>query len=142
MTKNAYLSLKPFKGGEFDMKGPNSKVSFNPGFFVGKKILTLVLLFCFLLFFSLVYAGGPGDPDNPADNTPTPVEHPWDEVNSQNKDKAPKHPAINEVLIFPRGSLDSWIIIHSAQVKNGDNEKVQSQIHSSDKNRGKFFIFF
>jgi len=121
------------------MKRSNPKVSFNPGFFVGKKILTLVMLFCLLLFFSVVYAGRPG---SPSENSPLPGEHPWDEVNSDNKDKAPKPQEISEVLIFPHGIFAKWIIIPRLQAKNGEKEKIQIQIHSSDKNRGNFFIFF
>jgi hypothetical protein len=115
------------------MRPSNPKFSFNPGFSIGKKILSLVVLFCFLVFFSLVYAGGPG-PQDPVG------EHPWDELNSKPTRESPQPPDPGNVLIFPCDSFGRWIIIHSPQVKNGNIEK--SQIQSSDRNRGKFFIFF
>ncbi len=115
------------------MRPSNPKFSFGPGFSVAKKILSLVVLFCFLVFFSLVYAGGPG-PHDPFG------EHPWDELNNKPIKQSPQPPDITNVLIFPCDSFGWWIIIHSPQVKNGNIEK--SQIQSSDKNQGKFFIFF
>jgi hypothetical protein len=115
------------------MRPSNPKFSFGPGFSVAKKILSLVVLFCFLVFFSLVYAGGPG-PQDPVG------EHPWDELNSKPNRESPKPPDTGNILIFPCDSFGRWIIIHSPQVKNGNIEK--SQIQSSDRNRGKFFIFF
>jgi hypothetical protein len=117
------------------MKRLNSKVSFVPGFFVGKKILTLGVLFCILAFFSWVYASGPGY------NNASVGEHPWDE-NSEVDHQPPKFPAIYNVLVFPSGSFDGWIIVGFPQVKSEGNEKSRIQINSSDKKRGSFVIFF
>jgi hypothetical protein len=116
------------------MRPSNPKFSFGPGFSVAKKILSLVVLFCFLVFFSLVYAGGLGNPEDPVG------EHPWDELNNKPIKQSPQPPEITNVLIFPCDSFGRWIIIHSPQVKNGNIEK--GQIQSSDKNQGKVFIFF
>jgi hypothetical protein len=117
------------------MKRPNPKVSFHPGFFVWKRILTLAVFCCILVFFSLVYASGPGRYDASVG------EHPWDEC-SQNQQQPPKPPGISSVIMFPSASFDKWIIIGFPQVKNEDNKKSQVQNHSSDKNWGRFFMFF
>ena len=116
------------------MKPSNPKFSFGPGFSVAKKILSLVVLFCILVFFSLVYAGGPGNPTDPVG------EHPWDELGSKPKENSSEPPDTSNVLIFSCDSFGQWIIIHSLQVKNGNIEK--GQIRSSNKNQGKFFILF
>jgi hypothetical protein len=116
------------------MRPSNPKFSFDPGFSVAKKILSLVVLFCILVFFSLVYAGGPGNPTDPVG------EHPWDELNSKPHEQSQKPPDTGNVLIFPCDSFGAWIIVHSLQVKNGNIEN--GQIQSSDKNQGKVFIFF
>ena len=116
------------------MRPSNPKFSFGPGFSVAKKMLSLVLLFCFLVFFSLVYAGGPGNPTDPVG------EHPWDELGSKPNKNSSEPPDITNVLIFSCDSFGRVIIVLSPQVKNGNIEK--GQIQSSDKNQGKFFIFF
>ncbi len=115
------------------MRSSNPKFPFGPGFSVAKKILSLVVLFCFLVFFGLVYAGGPA-PQDPVG------EHPWDELNSKPIKQSQEPPDKGNVLIFPCDSFGAWVIIHFPQVKNGNIEK--GQIQSSDKNQGKFFIFF
>lgn len=119
------------------MKFSNLKIPFDPGFFIGKKILILVVLFSFLGFFSLVYAGGSG-----SYNDPIPGEHPWDELSSKSDHLAPKPPEIGEMLIFPWWGFDRWIIVRPIHIKNGNSVRDQAQINSSDKNRSEFFMFF
>lgn len=119
------------------MRPSSPKVSFDPGFFVAKKILSLVVLFCFLVFFSLAYADGPDNLDDPVG-----AEHPWDELRSEPDHQALKPPEISSVQILPRGSFGGWIIIHFPQAKDQVVEKDRGQIHSSDKNQCRFFIFF
>jgi hypothetical protein len=118
------------------MKRSNPKSSFNPGFFVTKKILALAVLFCFVVFFSLVFAGEPGTPNNPLG------EHPWDDLKSQPDHQPTQPPGTGEVIIFPSGGHGGWIIIHLPQVKDGDSEKDRVRVHSTDKNRSQFFMFF
>jgi hypothetical protein len=115
------------------MRPSNPTFSSNPGFSVSKRILSLVVLLCFLVFFSLVYAGGPG-PQDPVG------EHPWDELNNKPIKHAPNSSDTSDVIIFSFDGFGRWIIVHSLQVKNGNIEK--GQIQSSNKNQGKFFIFF
>jgi hypothetical protein len=117
------------------MKRPNPKASFHPGFSVWKRILTLTVLGCILIFFGLVYASGPGRDEASVG------EHPWDEC-SQTQQQPPRPPGISSVIIFPSSSFDKWIIIGFPQVKSEDNTKSQVQNRSSDKNRDRFFIFF
>jgi hypothetical protein len=119
------------------MKFSNLKIPSEPGFYIGKKILTLVVLFSFLGFFSLAYADG-----SRSYNAPIPGEHPWDELCSQADHLAPKPPEIGKILIFPWGGFDRWIIIRSLQIKNGNNQGNQVQIDSSEKNRSQFFLLF
>lgn len=116
------------------MRPSNPKVTFDPGFFVVKKILFLTVIFCFLVFSSLVYADGPGNYDDPVG------EHPWDELKSGSEHQPPKPPDIKDVIIFPCGDFGGWTIIHFLQVKDGDKGRVQ--IQTSDKNQGQLFILF
>ncbi len=116
------------------MRHSNPKFSFDPGFSALKKILILVVLGCFLVFFGLVYAGEEVDPDTPFG------EHPWDDLRSES-DHQPPHD-IGNVIIFPCGDFGGWIIIHLTQSKDGDIEKDGVQIQTSDKNQGQSFILF
>jgi hypothetical protein len=118
------------------MKFSNLKIPFEPGFSIGKKILTLVVLFSFLGFFSLVYAG-----ESRSYNAPIPGEHPWDELSSQSDHLAPKPPQIGEMLVLPLGGFNRWIEIRPVHIKNGNSKGNQVQINSSDKNRSQIFIF-
>ena len=118
------------------MKPSNLKVTFNPGFSVGKKILLWGVILCFLTFFSLVHAEGPGGPDNPFG------EHPWDELRSGAEHHSPKPPGISTLIIFPCSGFNEWIIIHSPRDGDDNLEKGPAQINSSDKIQGRFFIFF
>jgi len=119
------------------MKTSNPKVSFDPGFSVLKKILTLVVLFCFLVFFSLVYADGPDDPNYPFG------EHPWDDLRSGADHQPPEPPEISEVKIFPCGGFDGAIIIHLPQRSKGGNmEKDRIQVQTSAKDKVQIFILF
>ncbi|MCK4427930.1 MAG: hypothetical protein KAW16_05565 [candidate division Zixibacteria bacterium] len=119
------------------MRTSNPKVSFDPGLFVAKKILSLVVLFCFLGLFGLVYAGGNFDSDIPFG------EHPWDDLQSEADHQPPEPPEISEVRIFPCGGFDGWIIIHLPQKSKGGNmEKDRGQIQTSAKKQSQIFILF
>jgi hypothetical protein len=119
------------------MRPSNPKVSFDPGLFVAKKILSLVVLFCFLVFFGLVYAGGDFDSDIPVG------EHPWDDLRSGADPQSPEPPKISEVKIFPCGGFDGAIIIHLPQKSKGGNmEKDRVSIQPSAKNQNQIFILF
>ena len=119
------------------MKFSNLKIPFNPGFFIGKKILIVAVLFLFLGIFTLVYAGGSRTYDDPI-----PGEHPWDELSSQADHLAPRPPEIGDILIFPWWGFGRWIIVHPIHIQNRDSVKNQVQINSSNKNGSQFFIFF
>ena len=116
------------------MKRSNPKLPFDPGFSVARKILLLIVLGCFLVFFGLIHAGEAFDPNNPVG------EHPWDELKSGANHQPPRH--ANEMIILPCGHFGGWIIIHSPQVKDGDTQKGQVKTNSSDRNQGKFYILF
>lgn len=118
------------------MRPSNLKVTSDPGFSVGKRILFGGVIFCFLVFFSLVYADGPDDPNNPFG------EHPWDELLSGSDHQPPRPPGITTVIISPCGNFDGWIIIHFRQAKDGGVEKEQIQKESSEKIQAKSFILF
>ncbi|KPK75028.1 MAG: hypothetical protein AMJ89_04990 [candidate division Zixibacteria bacterium SM23_73] len=119
------------------MRPSNPKVSFDPRLFVAKKILSLVVLFCFLVLFSLVYAGGNSDSDIPFG------EHPWDDLRSGADYQYPEPPKISEVKIFPCGGWDGVIIIHLPQKSKGGNmEKDRVPIQPSAKNQNQIFILF
>lgn len=113
------------------MRVSKLKIFSNPGYFVGKRVLALVGVFCVLVFFSLVYASGPNN-----FNTPPAGEHPWDELKSQTDHQPPKPPAITDLLILPCGTFGGWIIVHSPQVRSVDMGKDRVQVHPSNKNRG------
>lgn len=119
------------------MRVSNLKISSTPGFSVTKRILSLVVLGCILVFFSLVYADGPGTPNDPLG------DHPWDELKSKAEHQPPKPPSTADMIIFPSPKLGSWgIIIYAPQVKEHNIEKDGAPIHPSSRNRGQFFIFF
>ena len=119
------------------MRTSNPKVSFDPGFSVAKKILSLVVVFCFSALFSLVYAGGGFDSNIPFG------EHPWDDLRSGADHQSPEPPEISEVKIFPCGGFDGAIIIHLPQKSKGRNmEKDRIQIQTSAKNKDRIFILF
>ncbi|MCK4384844.1 MAG: hypothetical protein KAW52_01145 [candidate division Zixibacteria bacterium] len=120
------------------MRRSNTKFSFDPGFSITKKILTLAVLGCFLAFFSLVYAGEEFDPSAPWG------EHPWDDL--QSGDHRPPEPFKRcDVIIFPYGDFGRRIIIHFPQVKQVDKDRIQidssDPIDPADKIQVKFFIF-
>jgi hypothetical protein len=116
------------------MRPLNSKVPSNPGLFVAKKLLGLVLISCILIFFGLAYAGEDVDPNPPVG------EHPWDELTS-GSDHHPAKPA-NEITIFPCGHLGGWIIINLTPGNDGHVEKDRVKIHSSDKNQAQYMLLF
>ncbi|MFQ6003513.1 MAG: hypothetical protein ACE5KJ_07175 [Candidatus Zixiibacteriota bacterium] len=118
------------------MRRSNPKVFFDPGFSVAKKILSLAVLGCVLLFPALVYAGGEFDPDSPLG------EHPWDELQSESDHLPPIVPGINDAIVFPWRDFGGWIIIYFPQSKDRNLEKDQVQVLTSGRNQGRFFIFF
>lgn len=115
------------------MRRPNSKVPFEPGFSMVKKILSLVVLFCFLISLNLVYAGGQIDPDNPLG------EHPWDELNSGDQHLPPFSPEDAEVLLAPWGNFGWWILIYFHQAPNEHVSEDPIKTKTTDEDQGRFF---
>lgn len=113
------------------MRRSNPKFSFDPGFSVTMKILSLVVLGCVLVFFGSVYAV---DPNNPLG------EHPWDDSKPKIEPQSPKFVDRCDVIIIPCVDFGGWTIIHFSQVQDGDKDRVQ--IQTSSKNQDRFFIFF
>lgn len=118
------------------MKGSNPKFSFDPGFSVTKKILTLAVVFCFLIFLGLVYAGEEFDPTNPNG------EHPWDELESGGDHELPGPLDRSKMMIFPWGDFGGWLIIHLPQIEDRDIEKARVKTQASTKKQGKVLILF
>ncbi len=115
------------------MTALNPKVSSNPGLLVAKRLLSLVLIGCILVFFGLVWAGEEITPDDPDG------EHPWDELKS-GTDHQPPSPS--EVIMLPCGDFGAWMIIHLSQAKDRSIGEERVQTHSSDENRCQYFILF
>jgi hypothetical protein len=114
----------------------NLMFSFSPGFSIGKKILTLIVLGCVLVFFGWVYAGEEHDPQYPCG------EHPWDESRSQPDNQPPITAKIGDLILLPSGGFSGGIIIYSPRAGQKAIEKDRVQDHSSGRNQAQLFILF
>jgi hypothetical protein len=115
------------------MRRSNPKLSFDRGFSLARKILILIVLGCFLVFFGLAFAEQATDPD---------FEHPWDDLKSTG-DQRPLEPfETSGVKVFPLGHLSACIVIEFPQAKSGKIETDRVKTDSSGKVQGKLFILF
>ncbi len=115
------------------MRRSNPKLSFDRGFSLARKILILIVLGCFLVFFGLAFAEEAIDPD---------FEHPWDDLKCPG-DEGPLEPfEMAGVRVFPLGHLSACIVIELPQAKSGKIEKDRVETDPSGKVQGKLFILF
>ena len=115
------------------MRRSNSRLSFDAGFSLARKILILIVLGCFLVFFGLAFAEEATDPD---------LEHPWDDLKSPPEEGLPVPHLTGSVTVLPYGHLGACILIDFPQAKSGKIEKDRVEIDSSGKIQGKLFILF
>ena len=115
------------------MRRSNSRLSFDAGFSLARKILILIVLGCFLVFFGLAFAEEATDPD---------LEHPWDDLKSPPEEGPPVPHLTGSVTVLPYGHLGACILIDFPQAKRGKIEKDRVEIDSSGRIQGKLFILF
>jgi hypothetical protein len=115
------------------MRRSDSKLSFDPGFSVARKILILIVLGCFLVFLGLAYAEDASDPD---------FEDPWDDLKSPPDEGPPLPHWVGSVTVLPYGHLSACMVIDFPQAKSGNAEKNRVRTDSSAEIQGKLFILF
>lgn len=115
------------------MRRSNPKLSFGPGFSLAGKILILIVLGCFLVFFGLALAEEAIGPDS---------EDPWDDLKSPPEEGLPVPHLTGSVTVLPYGHLGACIVIDFPQAKSGKIEKYRVEVDSSGKVQGKLFILF
>jgi hypothetical protein len=115
------------------MRRSNPKLSFDPGFSLAGKILILIVLGCFLVFFGLALAEEAIGPD---------FEDPWDDLKSPPEEGLPVPHLAGSVTVLPYGHLGACIVIDFPQAKSGKIEKDRVEVDSSGKVQGKLFILF
>jgi hypothetical protein len=115
------------------MRRSDPKLSFDSGFSLGGKILTLIVLGCFLVFLGLAYAEEATDPD---------FEHPWDDLKSPPHEGPPLPYWVGSLTVLPYGHLSACMIVDFPQAKSGNAEKNRVRTDSSAKIQGKLFILF
>ena len=115
------------------MRRSDPKLSFDPGFSVAGKILILIVLGCFLVFFGLAFAEEASDPD---------FEHPWDDLKSPPDEGPPVPHLTGSVTVLPYGHLGACIVIDFPKAKSGNIERDRVEIDSCGKIQAKLFILF
>jgi hypothetical protein len=115
------------------MRRSNSRLSFDRGFSLARKILILIVLGCFLAIFGLGFAEEAIDPD---------FEHPWDDLQSPGDEGPLEVFELTSVTVLPLGHLSAFMVIEFPQAKTGKADTDRVETGFSGKVRGKVSILF